>query len=149
MANKAKPFDVLKYMFEDPEKYDKLSRKEKRDAFFIVNRVMAANFPVQADLLNRAGGNTAEKLDFWKHTVRKRTNRTPGWAFTKPKKAESDFKGDRVSDLNVSASTLEKYSEVFEVGQKDFEDLMRHAPKNFKSALEKLEKQMSTDGNSR
>lgn len=147
---KQKPLDVLKWMFEDPERYDSLSSKEKADAFFIVNRMMAIMFPAQAELLNKAGGMLAERLDFWRDVVRKRTNKTPGWVFVKPKKPSSGANAVRLSDLKASEEALIRYSEAFSMGAKDLEDYMRLAPESLKSTLKKVDQQIKTiDGDHR
>lgn len=149
MAKKAEPFDVLKWMFEDREKYESLTKREKENAFFIVNRMMAIQFPQQAELLNRTGGLLSERVDFWRHVVRKRTNKTPGWIFVKPEKPSSNVKKGKVSDINVSKEALDKYSELFSLGPKDIEGLMEFAPKNFRSTLKQLEKQIRTKEDAR
>lgn len=81
-------FDLIKILFENPEKYKKVSTVDKNRYFFMINRLLGIGFPMQANAFNHIKISTSHVVDYWHGQSIKLYKKTPQWIYTSPKKAE-------------------------------------------------------------
>ena len=84
-------FDLVRVMFTKPKEYNEVKNNDKAKNHFMINRFMAINWPVQAQLLNRNGINGIGVIDTWQFLT-SRFKRVPGWIYTKTKKTKAQEK---------------------------------------------------------
>jgi hypothetical protein len=132
-------FDYIKIFFSKPNEYKKLNNAQKSKHHFILNRFMSIKYPIQANMLNEIGINGAAVADSWQ-LVASQYKRVPGWIYTKTKK------GAKNEALKLDKETLDYYASVYQLSNKDIEQMKRFFPNELKAELKKLEKQMKTSG---
>lgn len=75
-------FDFIKILFR-PDEYAKLKQHEKSKYYFMLNRFMSINFPLQAQAFNHLKVSQAEAVDYWQGQLSKLYSRSPDWMYTK------------------------------------------------------------------
>jgi len=75
-------FDFIKILFK-PEEYAKLKQHEKGKYYFMLNRFMSINFPLQANAFNHLKLSQPEAVDYWHGQLSKLYTRSPDWMYTK------------------------------------------------------------------
>lgn len=93
-----KLFDFIKILFTRPDLYKKLKSYEKAKHYFMVQRFMSINFPIQANAIQHLKVNPSEVMDYWHRALTKMFNRVPGWMYTKTKKAKNKAKNKHVPE---------------------------------------------------
>ena len=84
------PFEITKIMFESPASYAELTKGEKRSNFFIIQRRMAIQYPVLANMLQRNKINQEAAVDVWQRYLRQvqKFTKTPFWMYVQGVKKE-------------------------------------------------------------
>jgi hypothetical protein len=63
-------FDIVKLIFNNKEKeWKSVSKIDKSRNFFMINRIMAIQFPVQANQFNKLKIVPAPVVDWWHQTL--------------------------------------------------------------------------------
>jgi hypothetical protein len=130
-------FDFIKILFTDPAEYSKIPAGEKRKQFFMTNRRMAINFPLQAGVLQQNKINQAAVVDFWQRFVRKQYKYVPGWMYTKGVKKAQEFKEKKTS---INESLITEYSRYFKIDRKSIVDALEFYPEQITKQLKDFEK---------
>lgn len=134
-------FDVIKSIFKKDSEWDKVSRNDKVRNFFMINRIMAIQFPVQADQFNHTKILPRPVIDWWHNTLGKHYTKMPGWIFTKTKKGTNastkDF--DYEADKDVELFVLNR----FETSRRELADLKHFYPEKYKDWIESVKDQIS------
>jgi hypothetical protein len=130
-------FDFIKVLFTDPGEYSKVPAGEKRKQFFMIQRRMAINFPLQASVLQQNKINQSAVVDFWQRFVRKQYKYVPGWMYTKGVKKAQEFKEKKTS---VSESLITEYSRYFKIDRKSIVDALEFYPDQMIKQLKDFEK---------
>ena len=76
-------FELTKAMFGDTNNYSEATRGDKRKSFFMIQRRMAIQHPMQANALNQLKINQEEAVDVWQRFLSKKYKKTPFWMYTK------------------------------------------------------------------
>lgn len=105
-----KLFDFMKILFEHPDKFKKLKSYDKARHFFMCQRFMSIQHPVQANYLQHLKVNSAEVINFWHDTMTRLYTKVPGWMYIKTSKAKETAKKSSVS---VKEATIEEYCRRF------------------------------------
>jgi hypothetical protein len=129
-------FELIKIMFTNPEKYDKLKKSDKAGNHFMVQRMMAINHPIEAQKLNRNGIDGSAVIDTWQK-VCKRYTRVPGWTWTKASKADKVKK-----EWKPSEQIAKFYMNRNNIGPREFDELLKYNGPEMKKFLKKIEKQI-------
>ena len=58
-------FEFIRILFTDPKKYDTLKNSDKAKNFFMVQRLMAIQYPATSQSLKRVGRNPWAVIDLW------------------------------------------------------------------------------------
>lgn len=134
-------FDVVKTVFKKDKAWDKVSRNDKVRNFFMINRIMSIQFPIQADQFNHTKISPRPVVDWWHDTLSKHYTKIPGWIFTKTKKSKNNVsaKSEFDIDKNVEVFVANKY----EISMRDLEDLKRFYPEKYSLWMKSIGEQIS------
>ena len=132
-------FDLVRVMFTNPKKYSEVKNNDKAKNHFMINRFMAINWPVQAQLLNRNGINGIGVIDTWQFLT-SRFKRVPGWIYTKTKKT----KKQESLEFKYSEELVEIYLKVNQISRKDFNQLAKLHPEQMQDYFTKMKLQYET-----
>jgi hypothetical protein len=133
-------FDVIKTIFKKDKDWDKVSRNDKVRNFFMINRIMSVQFPIQAQQFNHTKVLPRPVVDWWHATLSKHYTKMPGWIFTKTKKS----KNNTVSTLDYEADPLvERFIlNRFEISKRELSDLKKFYPEKYKEWVESIKEQI-------
>jgi hypothetical protein len=98
LKDPTKLFDFIAIMFTQPKVWDKLKPYDKARHFFMVNRFMSINHPIQANYLQHIKVNPAEVMNYWQQTMTRLYTRVPSWMYIKTKKAKAAAKKTKFVD---------------------------------------------------
>jgi len=132
-------FDLVRVMFTKPKEYNEVKNNDKAKNHFMINRFMAINWPVQAQLLNRNGINGIGVIDTWQFLT-SRFKRVPGWIYTKTKKTKAQEK----LEFKYSEELVEIYLKVNQISRKDFNQLTKLYPEQMQEYFTKMKLQYET-----
>ena len=130
-------FELTKIMFEDPQSYKNVTPGEKRKHFFMINRRMSIQFPLQAQVLQHQKINEVGVIDFWQHFLRKQFTKTPYWMFTKGVKKAKETKEKKT---NIKESVLNSYASKMGFDHKSVIEAAEVFPTELKKELQRFEK---------
>ena len=130
-------FELTKSMFENPQKYEDATKGDKKKHYFMVNRFMSINFPMQAHVLGTLKNNPAATVDFWQTFVRKLFKRTPHWMFIKGSVRK---KKDKEKLTNISEEQILGYSTMHELDHKSVRDAIKFFPEKMKVEFKNYDK---------
>jgi len=134
-------FDVVKTIFKKDKDWDKVSRNDKVRNFFMINRIMSIQFPIQADQFNHTKILPRPVVDWWHDTLSKHYTRIPGWIFTKTKKSKN--KTAPTSDIEIDKSIEEFVANKYEVSLRDLSDLKRFYPEKYENWMRSIGEQVT------
>lgn len=123
-------------MFTNPSEYRKLKSSDKAGNHFMIARMMAINFPIQSQQLNRNGINGSAVVDTWQQ-IGSRFTKVPGWIYTKSKPSAKKTKVWK-PDPELSKFYMKKNN----IGPREFSELIKYNEKEVKNYFKKLEKQL-------
>ena len=85
------PYDIVKMMFTNVAEFDKLSNSILSRNFFMINRIMSIQYPLQAQCFNNLHVNNADAVKCWKNFIVSKLGygKVPGFVFTKGAKANA------------------------------------------------------------
>lgn len=136
-------FDIIKTIFKNDYEWDKVTNSDKSRNYFMINRIMAIQFPIQADQFNRLRVIPYPVVDWWHRTLSKNYTRTPTWIFTKTNKSKASKK-------NVN-KTFDELPEVesfirdkFSVSKRELRELKEFFPDKYNDWISSIRDQLKT-----
>lgn len=135
-----KLFDFIKIFFGENPEYYKLKKYDKGKFRFMINRFMSINYPIQAESLNLNGTDSAHVVESW-HLAAKNFKRTPGWIYTKVRKAPAKPEDGFIPE----AETVKFYMNKFKISSKDYDTCIKFNKEELYNELEALEKEMQAN----
>jgi hypothetical protein len=132
-------FDLVKVMFTNPKRYEELKNSDKSKNHFMIQRLMAINWPSESQKMNRNGINGIGVIDTWQF-VTSRFKRVPGWIYTKTKKT----KVQESLEFKYSEELVEIYLKVNEISKRDFDLLTKMYPQVMQDYFTKMKLQYET-----
>ena len=130
-------FQLTKAMFESPAIYADATKGDKRKNFFMIQRRMAINFPIQANMLQNTKINMEATIDFWQQFLRKKYAKTPFWMFiTGVKKA----KEEKEKKVNLSSELISQYCRFYGKDPKSIRDALRFYPEQMIKEIKGFDK---------
>lgn len=129
-------FELIKVMFENPEEYANVTTGEKRKHFFMINRRMSIQFPLQAQVLQHQKVDEASVVDFWQNFVKQFKGKTPFWMYVSGTKKVKEAK-EKVSFKDAS---LKSYASLYGLDPKSVREAADLFPDEMKKELAELEK---------
>jgi hypothetical protein len=130
-------FEITKAMFESPSNYGEVTKGEKRKNFFMIQRRMAINFPIQANLLQHVRVNMESTIDWWQRFLRKQYTKTPFWMFTQGVKKTKEAEEKKA---NVSADLINQYCNFYGKDPKQVKDAIKFYPDQIIKEIKELDK---------
>jgi len=135
-----KLFDFIKIFFGNSQEYHDLKRHDKAKQRFMINRFMSINYPVQAESLNHIGTDPAHVVESW-HLVARNFKKTPGWIYTKVRKAEPKAE----DGFEPSKETIKFYMDKFKLSPKDYATCVKYNKNELYKELEFIENEMQAN----
>ncbi len=133
-------FDFIKIIFTNPTEYLKVPHGEKRKNFFMIQRRMSINYPLQANVLQHTKINQSAVIDFWQWFVRKQYKQVPSWMYIKGVKKSQETKEKKI---NVSQKLISEYAKYFKIDRKSIVDALEFYPNEIIIELKNFEKNLN------
>ena len=132
-----KLFEFTKIIFEKPEEWQEITTGDKKKWFFLLNRIFAIQFPLQANALQHLKINQSGVVDFWQKFMRQQYNRTPNWMYTKGIKKT---KQEKEKKINISEKIIDEYCKKMIIDKKSVYDALDFFQKKMIKELKQFEK---------
>lgn len=132
-------FDLIKVMFTNPGKYEKLGNIDKERNSFMINRVFSIQYPMQSHMLSRMGIKGIHIVDFWQRIAR-RNRRVPQWIYTKTKNNQTKTKPFKYT---LKDPEVKWYMNKHQLSEKDWYLNLRFNRENLKKDLDYISKQIN------
>lgn len=136
-------FDYVKIVFSKNEKeWKELKDTDKARNFFMLNRFMAIQFPVQANYLSHYKIDPVAVSDYWHRTLSSKFTGTPKWIYAKTVK-----KKDQEKKLDLpSPEMIRWYCERHEMTRSEFDQNVKFFAEKFTDEIKTLEKILKSQG---
>lgn len=126
-------FDFIDSLF-NPKKYPTNTAVDKRQSFFMTERMLSIHYPLQVEQLNVLDINKERIMDFWASYLSKSYNRKPGWIFTKVNPStKAETKKDNFS--KIKQPTIDYYLSKNMLDIRDYNILKRDYPEELLEEL--------------
>lgn len=114
------PFDIIKMMFMNDGEFEKLSNIILSKNYFMINRILAIQFPIQAQFFNKLNIDTANVIRSWRTFVVMKYGygRVPGFVYTKGAK-----KSETITN-SISKELKEDYCRHYKITMKELDDML-------------------------
>ena len=123
-------FDIIKLIFNNkPKEWKSVSKIDKSRNFFMINRIMSIQFPVQANHFNKLKIVPAPVVDWWHETLSARFSKPPLWLYTKTKKSEVVKSSEGKTSELIESFIRDKYR----VSKRDIESIKNFYPSKYAS----------------
>ena len=136
-------FDLIKSIFKKGNEWDKISNAEKARNFFMVNRIMSIQFPIQANQFNKLKINPYPVVDWWHRSMTGHYKTQPQWIFTKTNKAKENTVSSN-KDPRDFTSSEDLIREKYQISKRDLADLKKFFPDKYNEWLSSIEDQIKT-----
>ncbi len=132
-------FDIIKNIFNQKEDvWKNVSKNDKSRNFFMINRIMSIQFPIQAQQFNKLKVSPPYVVDWWRNTLNTRFTKVPMWIYTKTKKSEKSKK----NTTEVNQLTEDFIREKFQITKRDLLYLKTFYPDRYVNWIEDLSEQL-------
>lgn len=136
-------FDLIKAIFKKGNEWEKIANIEKSRNFFMVNRIMSIQFPIQANQFNKLKINPYPVVDWWHRTMSSYYKSQPQWIFTKTIKSKetstSEDKGKK--DLSLAEDFVR---ERYGVSKRDLLQIKEFFPDKYSEWISSVDDQIKT-----
>lgn len=112
-------FEFIKVIFDKGPRWQSVKVYDKTKNFFMLNRFMSINFPIQANLFNNRFISSASAVDSWRDVMNRLYTKPPGWMYTKTKKKEKS-----ASKKFPEKDTIQQWIKLNKISKKDFDFMM-------------------------
>lgn len=136
-------FELVKTIFKSEKDWNKVTRNDKTKNFFMVNRIMSIQFPVQANQFNHTKISPKPVVDWWHNNLSRYYTKTPNWIFTKTKKSQDSAKP--ITKVETNPEVERFVMEKFEISKREIGDLKKFYPAEYSSWIAEISQQMSMD----
>lgn len=133
-------FDFIDSLFNS-KKYQNNTAVDKRQSFFMTERMMSIHYPLQVEQLNVLDINKERIMDFWSRYLSGSYNRKPGWIFTKVNpSSKKETKKDNFS--KIKQPTVDYFLFKNMLDERDYNILKRDYPEELLEELEIIQKNL-------
>jgi hypothetical protein len=138
-------FDVIKNIFSsDNKKWNSIGAIDKSRNFFMINRVMSIQFPLQANQFNKLRVTPVPVVDWWRNTLSHRFTKPPSWIYTKTKKKDDPKKDEKLIDFSESEDFIR---EKYQVSKKDMIQIKKFYPDKYREWVTDVSDQLGLKNN--
>lgn len=132
-------FDIVKNIFSQKnEVWKTVSKNDKTRNFFMINRIMSIQFPIQAHQFNKLKVSPSYVVDWWRNTLNSRFSKVPTWIYTKTKKGEKQKK----NSAEINPQTEDFIRVKFQLSKRDLSYLKSFYPDRYVKWMEDLTEQL-------
>lgn len=135
-------FDLTKKLFDRNYKWESIKAYDKSKNFFMVNRFMSINFPMQANLFNNRHIVSSSAVDSWRDVLNRLFTKPPSWMYTKTKKSEKSG-----SKKQPEKETVSQWMKLNGLSKKDIEPMMTIMGEEITKELLEFEKMLKDKNN--
>lgn len=133
-------FDFIDSLFNS-KKYQNNTAVDKRQSFFMTERMMSIHYPLQVEQLNVLDINKERIMDFWSRYLSGSYSRKPGWIFTKVNpSSKKETKKDNFS--KIKQPTIDYFLSKNMLDVRDYNTLRRDYPEELLEELEIIQKNL-------
>lgn len=133
-------FDFIDSLFNS-KKYQNNTAVDKRQSFFMTERMMSIHYPLQVEQLNVLDINKERIMDFWSRYLSGSYSRKPGWIFTKVNpSSKKETKKDNFS--KIKQPTVDYFLSKNMLDERDYDTLKRDYPEELLEELEIIQKNL-------
>lgn len=133
-------FDFIDSLFNS-KKYQNNTAVDKRQSFFMTERMMSIHYPLQVEQLNVLDINKERIMDFWSRYLSGSYSRKPGWIFTKVNpSSKKETKRDNFS--KIKQPTVDYFLSKNMLDARDYNTLKRDYPEELLEELEIIQKNL-------
>lgn len=133
-------FDFIDSLFNS-KKYQNNTAADKRQSFFMTERMMSIHYPLQVEQLNVLDINKERIMDFWSRYLSGSYSRKPGWIFTKVNpSSKKETKRDNFS--KIKQPTVDYFLSKNMLDARDYNTLKRDYPEELLEELEIIQKNL-------
>lgn len=133
-------FDFIDSLFNS-KKYQNNTAVDKRQSFFMTERMMSIHYPLQVEQLNVLDINKERIMDFWSRYLSGSYSRKPGWIFTKVNpSSKKETKKDNFS--KIKQPTIDYFLSKNMLDVRDYNTLKRDYPEELLEELETIQKNL-------
>ena len=133
-------FDFIDSLF-NLKKYQNNTAVDKRQSFFMTERMMSIHYPLQVEQLNVLDINKERIMDFWSRYLSGSYSRKPGWIFTKVNpSSKKETKKDNFS--KIKQPTVDYFLSKNMLDERDYNILKRDYPEELLKELEIIQKNL-------
>ena len=133
-------FDFIDSLFNS-KKYQNNTAVDKRQSFFMTERMMSIHYPLQVEQLNVLDINKERIMDFWSSYLSGSYSRKPGWIFTKVNpSSKKETKKDNFS--RIKQPTIDYFLSKNMLDERDYNTLKRDYPEELLEELEIIQKNL-------
>jgi len=121
-------FDIVKNIFvRDNKKWESISKVDKNRNFFMINRIMSIQYPVQANIFNKMRVTPFRVIDWWQSNLSIKYGKSPKWIFTSTNKKnnKSDKKSTTIKDYQEAENLI---CSKFNISSRDLEQIKKFYP---------------------
>ena len=109
-------FDIIKALFCDKDYIENLPKQSIISNYFMINRRLAINYPLQAQVFNNNKINEVDVIKFWADFLNNGKAYAPKWIYT-PGANKSQDKAQ--SKKKVTNAQIEKFAKYYNINKKD------------------------------
>lgn len=135
-------FDIIKKIF-DKKDWNKVTNADKNRNFFMINRIMSIQFPIQANQFNRSKIEPVHVIDWWHGTMSNHFKSTPPWIYTKTKKQGKEKKEDEYPEAEAFVR------ERLMISQREISELKYFFPDKYKEWIKGVNNQIKGNDNAK
>ena len=128
-------FDFIDSLFNS-KKYQNNTAVDKRQSFFMTERMMSIHYPLQVEQLNVLDINKERIMDFWASYLSGSYSRKPGWIFTK---VNPSIKKET---KKIKQPTIDYFLSKNMLDERDYNTLKRDYPEELLEELEIIQKNL-------
>jgi hypothetical protein len=133
-----KLFEYLKAVFGSDAQWAKLTSYDKSKNSFMLNRMLSARFPTQANMFNKLKTDPVGTAECWR-LVGAKFSRVPGFIYTKVSKKSVKKQWD------PDQTVVSEYLKINQIGMREFTEALEFNPEVVKKSIDILQKQMGYD----
>jgi len=134
-------FDFIRILFENPNAYSELSNYDKAKQFFMTNRFMSIQYPIQANMLNHIRIPQAKAVDYWHRNMTNVYTKVPNWIFAKGQKKAAKEKETKVKLPGKPA--IKAYLEAHRISSRELDEAFQMFGDSVYDPIRRLEQVMN------
>ena len=132
-------FDIVKNIFnQNAGVWKSVGKNDKARNFFMINRIMAIQFPIQANQFNKLKVNPSFVVDWWRDTLNKRYSKSPSWIYTKTRKSQKED----LEKTEINEDVEDFIRSRFEVSKRDLNLLKTFYPDRYVNWVRDVSEQL-------